>query len=448
VLIGGSEHANLLRDWRYNRADDGHSTLSMKAQHWVGLTLTAMLAACTLPRRDAPTALFSDASPPGFPSSIRFLSSDTRQLAHLSDDAQYLRTASTTHTITMLALSGGGSVGAFGAGALIGLSHRGTRPEFQVVTGVSAGALLAPFAYLGPSWDPQLIEAFSGRATEHLLRPRGLAVLFHPGWYRGEPLEDVVDHFVTDKMVEAVARERARGRILAVATTDLDSEETVIWDLGKIAAVGGEPAKKLFRDVLVASASIPDLFPPVMIKVISGTHTYDEMHVDGGTTTPFFNVPEATFLTSMDPAILRGGSLYVLVNGQLSGQPQTTRIRSIPILSRSFAAALKHTSRTAIIATAEFAEHYDMSFRFTSIPLDHAQVDPLDFRRASMQALMQYGERCAESGLLWLTLEQSAQVALTRAERLASEDAREAREPAGCPVDAAGAQAQNSSASH
>lgn len=421
----------------------------MKAQYWLTLTLTAMLAACTLPRRDAPTALFSDASPPGFPPSIRFLSADTRQLAHLSEDAQRLRTTSATHTITMLALSGGGSVGAFGAGALIGLSHRGARPEFQVVTGVSAGALLAPFAYLGPAWDPQLMEAFSGRATERLLRPRGLAVLYHPGWFRGEPLADLVDHFVTDEMVDAVARERARGRILAVATTDLDSEETVIWDLGKIAAVGGEPARKLFRDILVASASIPGLFPPVMIKVTSGTHTYDEMHVDGGATTPFFIVPEATFLTAMNPAVLRDGSLYVLVNGQLSGRPQTTRIRSIPILSRSFAAVLKHTSRTAIIATAEFAAHYGMSFRFTSIPLDHAQVDPLDFRRSSMQALMQYGEHCAEAGLLWLTLEQSAQVSLMRAQRLAAQSANSAQlEPAGCPVDAAAFEAQNSPTNH
>ena len=336
----------------------------------------------------------------------------------------------------MLALSGGGAVGAFGAGALLGLTAHGDRPEFDVVTGVSTGALLAPFAFLGPTWDPELKEAFSGDVTEHLLQPKGLEVLFHPGWYQGKPIVDLVDRFVTVDMLQAVARERARGRILAVATTNLDSEETVIWDLGLIASVGGERARELFRNVLVASASVPGLFPPVIIKVASGTHSYDEMHVDGSVTTPFFIVPEATFLMGMDPALLQGGRMYVLVNGQLAGAPKTTRIHTIPILSHSFAATLKSTSRMTLIATAEFAAHYNMSFSFTEIPIDHGPVDPLDFRRSTMQSLMRYGERCAESGRLWLTVDQAVRVAHSRADRLAAEDPHRAPlSPVPCPLN-------------
>jgi len=126
---------------------------------------------------------------------------------------------------------------------------------------VSACALLAPFAFLGQAWDQDLIEAFDSERTAHLLHSRGLVFLFRPGLYKREPLVDLVNHFVTDRLIKAVAEEAAKGRLLMVATTDLDKQESVIWDMGVIASHGGEAARVLFRDVLVASASIPGLFP-------------------------------------------------------------------------------------------------------------------------------------------------------------------------------------------
>lgn len=394
------------------------STHVMKTKVVVCLILLA-LSGCTIPRLPAPSQLFASAEPPGFPASIRYLNFDRRHLADAASLARRLRQSSADGDIKILALSGGGAIGAFGAGALIGLGRAGQRPEFQVVTGVSTGALLAPFAFLGPDWDSELSDAFSGHATANLLRPRGLGILFHPGWFRAEPLAAIVDHFLTDAMVETIAREGRRGRLLDVATTNLDSEETVVWDLTRIAAVGGEPARKLIHDVLVASASIPGLFPPVIIHVESGGRKYDEMHVDGSATTPFFVAPEAAFLMSLDPAILRGGSIYVLVNGQLASLPQTTRMHTIPILSRGFSATLRHNSRTEMIASEEFAAHYQMSLHLTSLPIEYPHSDPLDFRPASMGALFQYGIECAENGQLWTTLEQ----AVDRSEEVAREPA-------------------------
>ena len=174
--------------------------------------------------------------------------------------------------ISVLALSGGGADGAYGAGVLVGLDpSSGTRPEFQVVTGVSTGALIAPFAFLGPDWDGKLEEAFTGPAAGALLSPRGFgALLFGPSVYRGRPLERLVGHYVDDALLQAVARENARGRKLLVATTDLDRQETVIWNMGEIAASGGPQARRLFRDVLVASASVPGVFPPKLIEVRDG----------------------------------------------------------------------------------------------------------------------------------------------------------------------------------
>src|SRR5882762_10566466 len=166
---------------------------------------------------------------------------------------------------------------AFGAGALVGWSRTGTRPDFQVVTGVSAGALLAPLAFLGPRWDATITDAFSGGRTQHLLQPRWIRALLGASVYRGEPLVKLVDHYVTDELLRAVAAESAKGRLLLVATTDLDHERTVIWDMGRIAAEGGARGRGLFRDVLVASASIPGVFPPVLIRVEESGIEFDEM---------------------------------------------------------------------------------------------------------------------------------------------------------------------------
>lgn len=184
------------------------------------------LTACAGARREALPALFSAATLAGFPSTVRYLSADRRALESRTPEVpQRIRKASKDGTVNILALSGGGSGGAFGAGALVGLSRRGERPQYQLVTGVSTGALIAPFAFLGPAWDAQLSDAFSGGHTEGLLRSRGLAILFHPGVYRSAPLIALVDHFVTNELLQAVAREYATGRMLLVATTDLDKQE-------------------------------------------------------------------------------------------------------------------------------------------------------------------------------------------------------------------------------
>jgi len=170
---------------------------------------------------------------------------------------------------------------------------------------------------------------------------------------------------VTERLVKAVADESAKGGALLVATTDLDKQESVIWDLGAIARQGGEAARVLFRDVLVASASIPGLFPPVLIHVEGGGASYDEMHVDGGTTLPFFVATEIAQILPREFERLRGARVFVLVNGQLGARPQTTRERPVAVLSRSFSAGLMHASRRSLELSAAFAERHGMQFRFS-----------------------------------------------------------------------------------
>lgn len=396
-----------------------------------------LLSACALPRRSASPSLFGVASPAGFPSDIRYYAADWHALdRRVSQALQRVRSASPDGRINVLALSGGGAVGAFGAGALIGLSRRGERPDFEIVTGVSTGALIAPFAFLGSKWDPQLADAFSGKRGRSLLHRHWVRRLLTPGAYQASPLAELVDHYVTFKLLHAVARESARGRLLEVATTDIDKEETVIWDMGAIASRGDESSRELFRDVLIASASVPGIFPPVLLHVREGGVTHDEMHVDGATSAPFIAAPESLLISSFRLTDLRGGKIFILVNGQLASEPSTTPFRTLSILSRSFATALRHMSRMQLASTAEFAQAHGMELQFTALPLDYPQVSPLDFSRTTMGSLFGYGLECAEQGRLWTTVDEAisrANHAMSRW-RLEGISARERATPA-CPLD-------------
>jgi len=378
-----------------------------RALRWTCLFGVLALVGCALPRRDAPPTLFSSATPVDFPADVRFLSTDRASVETKSTAAlQRLRSSSKDGRVRALVLSGGGAGGAFGAGALVGLTRRQERPQYDVVTGVSAGALIAPFAFLGPEWDAQLTEAFtSGRGEQ--MSVRGLLELPFGTSRRSAALTALVDHYVTRDLIKAVAKEASSGRLLWVATTDLDKEETVIWDLGAIAMRGGEPARRLFRDVLVASASIPGVFEPVLIHVQQGGRLYDEMHVDGGASTSLFIAPVAAYFALLDQRALDGARVYVLINGQIIEEPETTPFKLGSIVARTFSVALKHMSRAQVVAVDQFADKYRMSVQSTYLPFDYPKYSSSDFRASTMRPLFEYGARCAESGRLWTTMDET-----------------------------------------
>jgi len=192
-----------------------------------------------------------------------------------------------------LALSGGGANGAYGAGMLAGWTDAGTRPEFAMVTGISIGALTAPFAFLGSDYDDVLKEVYSTLDSASIYTPRGiLSSIRKDSLVDSTPLTAVLEKYVTEELVAAIEREYRRGRSLFIGTTNLDAGRPVIWNIGRIAASRDPDAVILIRQVLQASASIPGVFPPVYIDVQSYNGTaYDEMHVDGGTSSQLFLYP-------------------------------------------------------------------------------------------------------------------------------------------------------------
>ena len=383
------------------------------------LVAALSIAACAGPaRREHPIYWYDAAPPAGFPDTVRSVAEDRASFE--KNAPRYLarmRMASRGGAVNILALSGGGAGAAFGAGALTGLSSAGTRPYFHVVTGVSAGALTAPFAFLGPAWDAQLTESFSGQRSADLVRFSLTGVLFGSSIFKGKPLADLVNHYATAEMLQAVAVEAAKGRLLLIATTDLDSERTVIWDMGAIALRGGPAALKLFRQVLIASASIPGLFPPVMIPVETSGTILEEMHVDGSTTASLFIAPEIASVLPDQLKDLHGANIYVIANGQYGAPTISTRVRASAIIKRGVQASLHSTTRAAVLATLALATKNAMSLYVTAIPDDYPFNGLLDLKPDRMQALFAFGAKCAMRGELWTTpeglLQRSFRASLT-----------------------------------
>jgi predicted acylesterase/phospholipase RssA len=341
--------------------------------------------------------------PVGLPMTFRTLGAD-QQFSELSSvtAAGQLRAAHPERPLAILALSGGGSGGAFGAGAVAGLTRAGTRPEFDVVTGVSAGALVAPYAFLGPAWDAQLLEAFTGDAGDNLLQSRGLGLIFGSSIYSGRPLRQLIDAYVSDEMIKAIACEAAKGRLLLVATTDVASGEPVVWDLGAIARNGGASARNLFRDVLLASASVPGMFPPVIIQVAEDGATHDQAHVDGAATMPFF-VPPALLQAAPSVPRLNQAAVFVIVDGSLSEGARTTRLTARAILSRSIRVGLDHLLLTTLQLTAATAQLQGAELQYSSLPPAYPLPDEFDFSARIRSPLFHYAYQCAESGRFWTT---------------------------------------------
>lgn len=303
--------------------------------------------------------------------------------------------------LSVLALSGGGANGAYGAGVLVGWSESGRRPAFRIVTGVSTGALTAPFAYLGPAWDPQLQAAYSDGQPKDILAWRPFVTFFTPSLYSASALRRLVDRAVTPAMLRAIADEHAKGRRLLVVTTNLDKEESVVWDMGVIATQGGDQGLKLFKDVLVASASIPGVFPPVLIAGRAGDgRLLQEMHVDGGVNTPFLAVPEGLMLWTRTSSAQGGGAIYVLVNGKLARLETVTKGRFSNILKRTIDSSGKASLRAHLIATAAFSERNGVDLEVAAVPED-AEARSLDFSRAAMQRLFELGRDRGRSEAAW-----------------------------------------------
>jgi len=304
--------------------------------------------------------------------------------------------------LSYLALSGGGADGAYGAGVLNGWTAAGTRPRFSVVSGVSTGALIAPFAFLGPAYDATLRDVYTSGIAESLLgTPSIVHALFGSGLFGNTQLRELVARYIDQDMLAAIAAEYAKGRSLLIVTTNLDTQRTVIWDMGRIATIGSPQALNLFRDVLAASASIPVVFPPMLIDAEANGHRFQEMHVDGGVTAPVLTLPEAFLLRN--GAIARGlrMNIYILVNDKVERDFRLVPNSTIDIAARASASVMKTQIRSVLFETYDSARRNNFGFNLTYIARDFPSPGSSGFETGYMRSLYQYGFDKAKTGNFW-----------------------------------------------
>jgi predicted acylesterase/phospholipase RssA len=299
-----------------------------------------------------------------------------------------------------LILTTGGADGAFGAGLVTGLSAGGHRPDYSVVTGVSAGALMAPFIFAGPKYDATLRALYTQTSAADIFEVGGTGESFLDTW----PLRDLIKKQITPELLADIATAYKNGRRLFIVTTDLDAERSVVWNMGAIAAHAtdhskddGGAALTLFRSVLLASGSIPGAFPPVQIDVEGGGKRFSEMHVDGGVGGQFFVAPPP-LMESTSGYKIPATQLYVVVNSGLQPEFQVVERSTPSILAQSVGMAVKTDIRLMLDRTFVAAKNSGIGFNAASIPESFNAPSRGAFDPDYMKALFATGYDLGKSG--------------------------------------------------
>jgi predicted acylesterase/phospholipase RssA len=305
---------------------------------------------------------------------------------------------------TYLAISGGGSNGAFGAGLLAGWTESGDRPEFTMVTGISAGALTAPFAFLGSEYDHVLKQVSSELTADEVYNERRiLKAMRSDALASTEPLQALLAKYIDEELVEKLAAEHRRGRRLNIGTTDLDSMRPMMWRVSAIAASGHPDALELIRQILLASASMPGFFTPVLIEVEADGRRYDELHVDGGVATQVFLYPIDVDFTEVLHKLEVPGKpkVYIIRNGQLDPQRKELENKIIPIVGRSLS-SLTRTQGLGDLYRIYLETFRDgLDFNLAYIPASFTTEEKGAFDTKYMRALFDVAYDAAKKGYPW-----------------------------------------------
>ena len=377
--------------------------------------LTAVaFAGCAGPvRKDAvPEKLTTQAVVPGL-ADVRYrLGIDTQALAGDAIDAFYREVAylkasghrGSLPPAVFLAISGGGDDGAFGAGLLNGWTAAGNRPSFKLATGVSTGALIAPFAFLGPAYDDRLKHFYTETSPGDILKPRSIvAALISDALADNAPLRRLLRKAVDQDMLDDIAAEHEKGRILLIATTDLDARQSVLWNMTKIAASEDPGALDLFHSIMIASAAIPAAFPPTMIDVEVNGRPYQEMHVDGGTMAQLFLYPPSLHVKEISKAhrVARERRAYIIRNARLDPRWAKVDRRTLSIAERAISSLIATQGVGDLYRVYVETERDGVDFNLAYIPASFDVPHREDFDTDYMRALFHTGYEMAAKGYPW-----------------------------------------------
>ncbi|WP_421988974.1 patatin-like phospholipase family protein [Roseococcus sp.] len=307
----------------------------------------------------------------------------------------------------LLAVSGGGEDGAFGAGLLNGWTQEGSRPTFALVTGVSTGALTAPFAFIGPSADAALKNVYTGVTLADIAIQRGmLAAILDDAMADTTPLLGTITRELNDGMLAQIAQGYREGRLLLIGTTNLDTQLPVIWNIGAIANSGDPRAPHLIRRIMLASAAIPGAFPPVLFDVEVDGRKYQELHVDGGAVAQAFLYPTAvSAIRRANRAARRPVSViraWMIRNARMDANWAMTDRRTLSIAQRAVATMTAASGYNDAVRIWLNAERDGVEFRMAFIGPDFTVVYDKPFDQAYMTPLFNYGFERGRAGYPWV----------------------------------------------
>ena len=398
------------RDAAANSIGYDRGCRSLPSRFWLVAVVVLLLASCASPERlpPVPNAETFKAQPLGLANARFFATVDLdgmmaerrrsverqRQALGLIDADAKLPTAH------FLAISGGGDNGAFGSGLLVGWTEAGDRPEFQMVTGISTGALIAPFAFLGPEYDGPLREVYTTITADDVYSQRGLiGAIFDDAMADTTPLWDLISKYVDEKLMAAIAGEYEKGRLLLIGTTDLDSQLPVLWNIGAVAASGHPGALDLIRKILRASSAIPGFFQPVLIDVELNGKSYQELHVDGGAIVQMFLYPPSIDLKRQGPK--REWKAYLIRNARLDAEWADVERRTLSIAGRAISTMIHYGGSNDVLRLYFIAQRDGVDYNLAYIGRDFTAPRAGDFDKVYMNALFDYAYQQAQHGYQW-----------------------------------------------
>lgn len=379
-----------------------------------GFAVATGLASCaTLDRLPAvPLSLAADIKPldvpyarfyaDGDPATFRALAYETIEKARATRAAAGIPATKVIPT-TFLAISGGGDDGAFGAGLLLGWTKRGDRPQFNVVTGISTGALSAPFAFLGPEYDDELKAVYTETGVEDIFNKEPiLGLLSGDAVTDTKPLKRLIGRFLNETMIRRIGEEYEKGRLLLIATTNLDQARSVIWNIGAIARSADPRARELIIEVLRASASIPGAFPPVMLDVTVEGKSYEEMHVDGGAMAQVFLYPPSLQMKTVDRMRPKHkDAAYVIRNGRLFRPEEQVKRQTLAIAGQAIATMTAANGTNDLYRIYLTTQRDGIEFNLAYLDDEFAIPYKGPFDKTYMNTLFDFGYSKGVAGYKW-----------------------------------------------
>jgi len=331
---------------------------------------------------------------------------DLIESVHQEERAKIRIDSEGSPNINVLTLSGGSIYGAFGAGFMDGWTQSGTRPVFKMVTGISTGSIIAPFAFLGPEYDSVLKMMFTAINTEDIFKYRGLSILWSGSLLDSAPLARMIELHFNQNVLENVAQAHRQGRRLYIGTTNLDEDRMVVWNMGAIANSGHPKALDLFRKVILASSSMPAVFPPVFINVEVDGKTFDEMHVDGGIKAEIFltaatvNITEIRRQLRLQEASDTRTKIFIIRNAAVSSSPRPIPRNIVQISKQAIMSLTKSQAIKDLIHIYDIAQKQGFDYNWVSLPnIESATM--INFSTEEMHRLYKVGYEMGFNGNAW-----------------------------------------------